>query len=195
MRSFLIIELLDEFDSLDIVSFCLLNGKHLCISNMIVDRPILQATINIESRTILFADYCICYREIIDSEDTLKLQEDIDCLGCWARKIESGNYFWTGYVASGSLNESGLRSFINSPNYVIPFCTFASSVSLNASASPTEPSEIPHVQVKPFQSGVHRSGYTRITEINPDSENRIPMQITARSLTSRIRLMELQIVI
>ena len=97
----------------------------------------------------------------------MKLQEDIDCLGCWTRKNESDNYFWTGSVASRSLNESGLRSFINSPNYVIPFCTFASSVSLNANASPTEPSEVPHVQVKPFQSGVHRSGYTRIPEIFP----------------------------
>ena len=27
-----------------------------------------------------------CYREIKDTEDTLKLQKDIDQLGCWARK-------------------------------------------------------------------------------------------------------------
>ena len=31
----------------------------------------------------LFADDCVCYREIKDTEDTLKLQKDIDQLGCW----------------------------------------------------------------------------------------------------------------
>ena len=34
----------------------------------------------------LFADDCVCYREIKDTEGTLKLQKDIDQLGCWARK-------------------------------------------------------------------------------------------------------------
>ena len=34
----------------------------------------------------LFAEYCVCYREIKGTEDTVKLQEDIDRLGCWARK-------------------------------------------------------------------------------------------------------------
>ena len=34
----------------------------------------------------LFADDCVCYREIKDIEDTLKLQKDIDRLGIWARK-------------------------------------------------------------------------------------------------------------
>ena len=29
----------------------------------------------------LFADNCVCYREIKNSEDTVKLQEDIDLLG------------------------------------------------------------------------------------------------------------------
>ena len=33
-----------------------------------------------------FADDCVCYWEIKDTEDTLKLQKDIDQLGCWARK-------------------------------------------------------------------------------------------------------------
>ena len=32
-----------------------------------------------------FADDCVCCREIKSSEDTVKLQEDIDHLGCWAR--------------------------------------------------------------------------------------------------------------
>ena len=34
----------------------------------------------------LFADDCVCYREIKNEEDTLKLQRDIDLLGSWARK-------------------------------------------------------------------------------------------------------------
>ena len=34
----------------------------------------------------LFADDCVCYREIKDEVDTMKLQRDIDRLGSWARK-------------------------------------------------------------------------------------------------------------
>ena len=34
----------------------------------------------------LIADDCVCYREMKDTEDTLKLQKDIDQLGCRARK-------------------------------------------------------------------------------------------------------------
>ena len=41
---------------------------------------------NIESEIRLFADDCVCYREIKDIEDTMKLQKDIDRLGIWARK-------------------------------------------------------------------------------------------------------------
>ena len=41
---------------------------------------------DIESEIRLFADDCVCYREIKDIEDTLELQKDIDCLGIWARK-------------------------------------------------------------------------------------------------------------
>ena len=41
---------------------------------------------DIDSEIRLFADDCVCYREIKDTEDTLKLQKDIDQLGCWARK-------------------------------------------------------------------------------------------------------------
>ena len=43
-------------------------------------------TADIESEIRLFADDCVCYREIKDKEDTLKLQRDIDRLGDWARK-------------------------------------------------------------------------------------------------------------
>ena len=42
--------------------------------------------ITIESEIRLFADDYVCYREIKDKEDTLKLQRDIDGLGNWARK-------------------------------------------------------------------------------------------------------------
>ena len=42
-------------------------------------------TEDIDSELILFADDCVCYREIKDTEDTVKLQEDKDRLGCWAR--------------------------------------------------------------------------------------------------------------
>ena len=42
---------------------------------------------DIESEMRLFADDCVlCYREIKDEEDTMKLQRDIDRLGSWARK-------------------------------------------------------------------------------------------------------------
>ena len=40
----------------------------------------------IESEIRLFADDWICYREIKNEEDTLKLQRDINRLGSWARK-------------------------------------------------------------------------------------------------------------
>ena len=42
-------------------------------------------TEDIDSELRLFADDCVCYREIKDTEDRVKLQEDIDRLGCWAR--------------------------------------------------------------------------------------------------------------
>ena len=41
---------------------------------------------DIESEIRLFADDCVCYREIKDEEDTMKLQRGIDRLGSWARK-------------------------------------------------------------------------------------------------------------
>ena len=40
---------------------------------------------DIESEIRLFADDCVCYREL-NIVDTLKLQKDIDRLGIWARK-------------------------------------------------------------------------------------------------------------
>ena len=55
-------------------------------------RPLLfslhinNITADIGSEIRLFADDCVCYREIKDKEDTLKLQRDIDRLRNWARK-------------------------------------------------------------------------------------------------------------
>ena len=43
-------------------------------------------TTDIDSDIRLFADDYVCYREIKGTEDTVKLQQDIDRLGCWARK-------------------------------------------------------------------------------------------------------------
>ena len=37
-----------------------------------------DTTADNESEIRLFADDCVCYREIKDKEDTLKLQRDID---------------------------------------------------------------------------------------------------------------------
>ena len=42
-------------------------------------------TKRIDSELRLFTDDCVCHREIKNSEDTVKLQEDIDRLGSWAR--------------------------------------------------------------------------------------------------------------
>ena len=41
---------------------------------------------DIKSEIRLFAGGCICYREIKEIEDTVKLQKYIDSLGSWARK-------------------------------------------------------------------------------------------------------------
>ena len=41
---------------------------------------------NIGTEIRLFADDCVCYREIKDMEDTVKLQTDIDRLGIWVMK-------------------------------------------------------------------------------------------------------------
>ena len=38
---------------------------------------------DIDSEIRFFADDCVCYRKMKDTEDTLKLQKDIDQLACW----------------------------------------------------------------------------------------------------------------
>ena len=45
-----------------------------------------MTSVDIESEIRLFADDCVCYHEIKNEDDTLKLQRDIDRLGSWARK-------------------------------------------------------------------------------------------------------------
>ena len=42
--------------------------------------------VDIESKICLFADGCVCYRQIHSIEDTVKLQRDINRFGRWARK-------------------------------------------------------------------------------------------------------------
>ena len=53
---------------------------------MLFSLHINDITSDIESVIRLFADDCVCYREIKNVEDTVKLQKDIDRLGSWARK-------------------------------------------------------------------------------------------------------------
>ena len=43
-------------------------------------------SVGTDSQIKLFADDCVCYREIKTVEDALKLQKDIDLLGTWTRK-------------------------------------------------------------------------------------------------------------
>ena len=43
-------------------------------------------TWDIETEIRLFADGCVCYCQIKNVEDTVKLQKDIDRFGSWARK-------------------------------------------------------------------------------------------------------------
>ena len=42
--------------------------------------------VGIESEIRLFADDCVCYRQIDSIKDTSKLQKNIDQLANWARK-------------------------------------------------------------------------------------------------------------
>ena len=59
-------------------------GTVLC--PLLFSLHINDITADIESEIRLFSDDCVCYREIKDKEDTLKLQRDIDRLGNWGRK-------------------------------------------------------------------------------------------------------------
>ena len=72
------------------------NGFRLCrgpsghrsIGPLLFSLYINDISVGIESEIRLFADDCVCCREIKNEEDTLKLQRDIDRFGSWARKWE-----------------------------------------------------------------------------------------------------------
>ena len=53
---------------------------------MLFSLYINDITTDIDSEIRLFVDDYVCYREIKGTEDTVKLQEDMDRLGCWAKK-------------------------------------------------------------------------------------------------------------
>ena len=54
-----------------------------CLGSVVV---YLDIMVDIDSRIRLFADDCVCYRQIHSIEDTVKLQRDINRLGKWAKK-------------------------------------------------------------------------------------------------------------
>ena len=53
---------------------------------LLVSLYINDISVGIDSQIRLFADDCVCNREIKTVEYTLKPQKDIDLLGSWARK-------------------------------------------------------------------------------------------------------------
>ena len=63
-------------------------GPDELLGPMLFSLYINDISSDIESEIRLFADDCVCYREIKDEKkkDTMKLQRDIDRLGSWARK-------------------------------------------------------------------------------------------------------------
>ena len=56
-------------------------------SCLLIYMHINDISADMEFKIRLFADDCVCYREIKDIEDTLKLQRDIDRLGNWTSKL------------------------------------------------------------------------------------------------------------
>ena len=52
---------------------------------------------DVESEVRLFACDCLCYPQIKDMVDTLKLQNDTDHLGIWARKWDMRFIPYTAY--------------------------------------------------------------------------------------------------
>ena len=60
--------------------------KGHCPWSLVVFLYINDISTDIDSEIRLFADGCVCYREIKDTKDTSKLQKDIDQLEYWSRK-------------------------------------------------------------------------------------------------------------
>ena len=56
------------------------------LSALLFSLYINDIMVGIESEIPLFANDCVCYCQIDSTEDTSKLQKDIDQLGKWARK-------------------------------------------------------------------------------------------------------------
>ena len=56
------------------------------LGSLMLSLYINDISVCIYSQIRLFADDCVCYREIKTVEDTLKLQKDVDLLGSWARR-------------------------------------------------------------------------------------------------------------
>ena len=74
--------------SKDRTCWCLVSGvpQGTVLDPLLFSLHIDDITADIESEIRLFADDCVCYREIKHKEDTMKLQRDINRLGSWARK-------------------------------------------------------------------------------------------------------------
>ena len=52
-------------------------GVQFCLGSLLLSLYIYDISTDIDSEIRLFADDCVCYREIKDTECTLKLQKDI----------------------------------------------------------------------------------------------------------------------
>ena len=59
--------------------------KHIVLGPLLFSVCINGITIGIDSELRLVADDCVSYREIKYNNDTVKLQENLGRLGCWAR--------------------------------------------------------------------------------------------------------------
>ena len=58
-----------------------------CLGPWLFSLYINDISTDIDSEIRLFADDCVCYREIKATEDTLKLQKDIDQLGMLGKEM------------------------------------------------------------------------------------------------------------
>ena len=61
--------------------FCRVSPQGTVLGPLLFSLYINDISSATESAIRLFADDCVCYREIKDEEDTLKLQRSIDRLG------------------------------------------------------------------------------------------------------------------
>ena len=94
-------------------------------------------SVDIESEIRLFADDCVCYREIKNEEDTctLKLQRDIDRLGSWARKW--GMRFQP--VKCNMMQLTNKRSSKIQANYTLKSIVLENVESINEGVTPPPP--------------------------------------------------------